>query len=62
MTEKDANVGLKPPQWTVFNCDKRFRILVSCPGHNIIDFDPSDNHETESGGACNHRRTAERVE
>ncbi len=37
-------------------------VLVSCPGHNIIDFDPSDNHETESGGACNHRRTAERVE
>ena len=41
---------------------KELRALVSCPGHNIIDFDPSDNHETESGGACNHRRTAERVE
>lgn len=29
MTQKGANGGLKPPQWTVFKCDKRFRILVA---------------------------------
>jgi hypothetical protein len=32
--------------------------LVSCPGHNIIGSDPSNNHETESGGIDDHGRTA----
>jgi hypothetical protein len=35
------------------------RRLVSCPGHNVIASDPSDNHETESDSAGDHRRTAE---
>src|SRR5579872_781486 len=38
------------------------RELVSCPGHNIIGSDPSDNYETESGGADDHGRRTERVE
>ena len=37
-------------------------LLVSYPGHNVIAADPSDNHETESGGAGTHGRTTERVE
>ena len=37
-------------------------VLVSCPGHNIIGSDPSDNYETESGGADDQGRTTERVE
>jgi hypothetical protein len=36
--------------------------LVSCPGHNIIGSDPSNDYETESGGANDHGRTTERVE
>jgi hypothetical protein len=38
------------------------KLLVSCPSHNIMSRDPSDNHETESGGAGDHGRTAERAE
>jgi predicted PurR-regulated permease PerM len=29
-------------------------LLVSCPGHNIITSDPSDNHETESVCVANN--------
>jgi len=36
--------------------------LVRCPSHNIITSNPSDNHETESGSALPHRRTANRVD
>jgi hypothetical protein len=36
--------------------------LVSCPDHNVIASDPSDNHETETGGAGDHGRTTERAE
>jgi len=37
-------------------------LLVRCPGHSVIASDPSDNYETESDSADDHRRTAERVE
>src|SRR5689334_301737 len=29
-------------------------VLVSCPGHNVMTSDPSDNHGTESVGVANH--------
>jgi hypothetical protein len=35
--------------------------LVSCPGHNIIAFDPSDSCETVSKVPANSRRTASGV-
>src|SRR5579859_7180147 len=38
------------------------RELVSCPSHNVIISDPSDNQETESDGASFDGPTAERVE
>ena len=31
------------------------RSLVGCPGHNVSSADPSDNHETETGGAFSYR-------
>jgi hypothetical protein len=38
------------------------RLLVRCPGHNVIDSDPSDNHGTESVYAGSDRCTTKRVE
>jgi len=29
--------------------------LVGCPGHNVNSANPSDNHETETGGAFSYR-------
>ena len=36
--------------------------LVSCPSHNVISSDPSDNHETESDRVLCYRRTARGVD
>ncbi len=37
------------------------KILVSCPGHNVISSDPSDNHETRSVCVAGDRRATKRV-
>ena len=39
-----------------------YHLLVSCPSHNVISPDPSDNQETESDGAIGDGRATERVE
>lgn len=48
---KYADIRHRIPLCKRFSADSP---LVSCPGHNVMSTNPSDNHGTETGGAANH--------
>ena len=55
---KEVMPDLKDIKNPVIATDFR-TLLVRCPGHNVIDSGPSDNHETESDSVGDHGRTAD---
>ena len=48
-----TNGILLDDEWCEFLRQNAF--LVGCPGHNVNSANPSDNHETETGGAFSYR-------